>query len=428
MSAGLMNVLGFISWAARLPSAVFGFATVLTVYWFAKKFLNRSVAFISSLALITSVHFLYYSRASMLDVTTTAFITFSLISYYLAKHLYLSKAKKFGKTWYLWVLSGVFLGLGVMTKGVVGFLPLPIIGLYEIYLLATSQEKLTKGLIGKVLLLVLVSLAVFLPWHLNMYFKFGDSFLKNYLGYHVLDRALMAIEDKGRPFTWYFVVLKVSMRIWFIALIPAFFYGLVRSLRKSNVMVFLTIWAVFVFLFFSSAKSKLVWYIMPVYPAAVMIVGVFIDRFANWMFSLFSRFDTKLMRFMFYFVLTAFGLFYFFLNKDLVYTSDLTGAEAKLLELKDEEFGKDSMVYVDRIELPLVLYYSDSPFEIVDFGPLKERLKSAAPYEKVIFITKESRFRAYKEIHPSLRLEKRIEEWVLGELPERAEAPIPGEE
>ena len=66
-----MRLIGFNSWSARLPSALFGFFTVALVYLLAKKFFNKTAAFISSLALMTTVHFLYYSRASMLDVTTT---------------------------------------------------------------------------------------------------------------------------------------------------------------------------------------------------------------------------------------------------------------------------------------------------------------------------------------------------------------------
>jgi len=413
LMSGSMKLLGYTASAARLPSAIFGLATVILVYFFGSKKFDSFVGFISSLALLTTVHFLYYSRASMLDVTTAFFITASLISYYFAKE----EDKRL-----LFVLSGVSIGLAVMTKGVVGFLPFPIVGLYEAYLIVTSQQKLNVRGISNIFLIFFSSLVIFLPWHLTMYKRFGAVFFQNYIGYHVLERALIAIEDKGRPSWWYFIVMKVSMRIWFIAFIPAFFYGVFKMLKKHKGVAFLTIWFSFIFIFFSLAKSKLVWYIIPVYPVASIICALFIKESLDYIFGLVSKYYTSINRFLAVFGLSAFGLFYFFLNRDLVYTPDLTGAQAELLILKDTKFGKDTKVYADRIELPLVLFYSDGPFEVVDFGPLGEVLAlGAINNSEVVFITKESRFWTYKEKYPSLNLEQQINEWVLGSLPEKVE-------
>lgn len=413
--SGLMNLFGYSSWSVRLPSAIFGLSTVVMVYYFAKKLFGKGAAFISSLALLTTVHFLYYSRASMLDVTVTFFITSSLITYYLAREKFQDgKDSKFS---WLWVLSGVLVGLGIMTKGIVGLLPLPIMGIYEIYLILTSQQKLSFKLLVPYLSMLLALLVVSMPWHYYMYSRFGDEFLQNYIGYHVLDRALSSIEDKGRPFWWYLVVLKVSMRIWFIALIPSFFYSLFKFFKKNNKFVFLFIWSAFIFLFFSAAKSKLVWYIMPVYPAVVVLIGAFSKDLLDFVLSKVSNWDTFLGRFLIYFFVMVFALFYFFLNKELVYTSDLTGSQAKLLKLKDEVFGAQTKVYADRIELPLILYYSDGPFEVVDFTPLKNILAKSEGSRQIVFITKESRFRSFKEDHPQLILKQQINEWVLGYLP-----------
>jgi len=63
-----MKILGFNSWAARLPSAIFGFSTVLLVYLFGKKLFNKTAAFISSLALMTTVQFLYYPKHGIQNI------------------------------------------------------------------------------------------------------------------------------------------------------------------------------------------------------------------------------------------------------------------------------------------------------------------------------------------------------------------------
>lgn len=256
-----------------------------------------------------------------------------------------------------------------------------------------------------------------MPWHLIMYQKFGFSFIKNYLVYHVIDRATSAIEDKGRPLFWYLTVMKVSMRIWFIALIGSYGYTLYRIFRKSSKHAFLLIWFLTIFLIFSVSKSKLIWYIVPIYPVAALIVGDFIDVVITAFIDKFKllKHGYVLKAFVLYFLL-IFSLFYLFLNREKVYTSDLTGSQAELLIKKNQVYPKQK-VFLDRIELPLALYYSDGSFDIVEYGPLKEKIRDAGYNTSILFITKESRFRSFLEINPNLQLVEQIKEWVLGYMP-----------
>jgi len=267
IEVGMMRIFGFGSFGVRFPSAVFGFLTILLTYFFAKKLFGKGAAFISALTLVTTIHFLQYTRYAMLDVTLTFFITLSLYLYWLAKE----KEKT-----YFWILSGVAAGLGVMTKGVVGLLPLAVIGLNEISLIIFKEHKLSFKNFAKYLILGISFLLVCLPWHIEMYRRFGSNFINSYLVYHVFDRAREAVEDKGQPWYWYFIVLKVSMRIWFIALLGAFPLSLFFLLKKSRRHLFLVIWAAIIFTFFSISKSKVVWYIIPIYPVLSMMVGNFI--------------------------------------------------------------------------------------------------------------------------------------------------------
>jgi len=384
MVSGLMNLLGFNSWAARLPSAVFGFLTVLLVYAFARKFFNKTSAFISSLALVTTVHFLYYSRAAMLDVTTTFFITLSLYLYW--------KAKENNKILF-WVLSGLSTGLAVMTKGVVGLLPFLVIGIYELILIFAFKEKLNKGKLLRYLLTFISMLVVALPWHLVMYQKFEMAFIDKYFLYHVWDRAVMEIEDKGKPFFWYLTVMKVSMRIWFIALLGAFPFTVFKGFKKDKKYVFLLIWALSIFLFFSSAKSKLIWYIIPIYPAVSMMVGAFSEQFLGFIMKKIKIFDNVSFKFLALSFVLVFSLFYLFLNREKVYPSDLNGAPAVLLMEKDKVFGVEKTVYLDRIDIPTALFYTEGPFIITDVNVNDpDRVPDVSAGEPLIFISKKGRY------------------------------------
>jgi 4-amino-4-deoxy-L-arabinose transferase-like glycosyltransferase len=399
MMSGMMNLLGFGSLAARLPSAIFGFLTVIVTFIFANKLFGKSAGFFAAFILVTTTQFLYYSRTSMLDVSTTFFITSSLYFYYTSTLLH-SRKRLF--------ISGLLAGSSVMIKGVVGLLPVAVIGIYEITQLFISPKETRESFVSLVkrgLVFLIGLLIISAPWHLEMYRRFGPAFWNNYIGYHVLDRATSAIEDKGRPFFWYVTVIKVSMRIWFVALIPSIIYLLIKVLKREKPLIFLAIWMSVIFLVFSSATSKLVWYIIPIYPVAAIITGLFIKKLFDFLFNFLKMKNYMMYKFYFTFVFVIFGLGYLYFVKNLVYTSDLTGSEARLIMEKDIKFEKSDVLYADRIELPLLLYYSDGPFKIIDFHPdKKDRVPESVYNKPLILLTKKGRYKdtvvgkAYKPV------------------------------
>lgn len=423
LMAFLMNMGGFTSLMARLPSAFFGFGGIILAYLLGKKLVNKTAGLFAAFALGTTTQYLYYARTSMLDVTSAFFIALALYLYLLARE----KNKII-----LWLAGGLAIGLSVMTKGVIGLFPFGIIAVYEFYQLLVERKNYPFKIIVKLVLMGLVAFLVFMPWHIEMFKRFGDAFIQKYLLYHVFDRALQDIEDKGRPFWWYLIVLKVSMRTWFVVLMAAFPYALanllpteklakllkVKDVQKlaslklaasSKHLVFLLIWIGLVFLMFSAATSKLVWYIIPIYLPLCIVIGAFIAKVLE-----LKYFNNVVLKSLLV-ILIIFGqLFYLFLNKNLVYTSDLTGSQALLLQTKDKKFGVATPVLLDKIELPLAAFYTDGPFELVEFSQLREKAKNRAPDTGVFFIDKESRLRKLQELYGGIIFNDQIKEWQIG--------------
>lgn len=410
-TAFLFKIFGPTEFAVRLTSALFGFASVFLTYAFARRLWGKIAGFVSGLCLLTTFHFLYYSRTGMLDVTATFFILLSFYSYYLFS--------KFGFRMRYMLMAGLSCGLAVMTKGVVGLIPLMVIMFHLVLsfapgLLCRPSELSKKKIVLGAIIFGLSALVVVLPWHLYMHFTYPD-FLKTYLGYHVIDRAATSIEDKGRPFFWYIEVAKVSMRVWFVCLLPSlvfFLFSLIKYKKQRVELTLLVLWIFITFILFSSAVSKLIWYIMPLYPVLALICGFFVAYVIHNLARVTKR--VFLVKFGMLSAVLVFVLGYLFINRGLVYVSDLTGSQAILLQTKDAILGTDTKVYADRIEYPLLFFYTRGPFEVVDFGPLFTYLQLAqinkAP---LVFITKESRLRSFQETYPNLRLIEQKKEWVL---------------
>ncbi len=190
-----------------------------------------------------------------------------------------------------------------------------------------------------------------------------------------------------------------------------------RGLAKDKRLVFLIIWLIFIFLFFSISKSKLVWYIIPIYPVAAIIVGTFIEKTLQFVTRKIVFLQGRLAKVLILYTLVFFSLTYLFINKELIYTSDLTGAESEAVVAKDRIFGTAKVVLVDKIELPVILFYTDGPFRQLQFADLQKILNDQGYSSDIIFITKESRFAKFKSTIPKLILEFQDKEWVLGYAP-----------
>jgi len=383
LMAMFMKLLGFTSLAARLPSALLGFGTVIVTYLLGKKLFGTLAGYLAALSLVTGIHFLYYSRAAMTDVAVTFFISLSIYLFLLAK-------EKQGLINYF--CTGLAVGLAVMAKGVIGVLPLMIFSFYDIYLLWADKKSSLSKLVKPYVVILLAVVLIALPWHLLMYLRYGRTFLDTYLLYHVVDRATQAIEEKGQPFYWYVTVIKVSMRIWFPGLLAALPLFVIKSLKKERAYALFSIWFLLVFLLFSAATSKIIWYVIPLYPAAAIMVGALAQRLYEWLSRKEPVLKEPTVTFLFVFGLTLFSLMYLFYVRNLVYTSDLTGSEASLMEIKDAKLGTDDVFTIDRVPLPLVLYYTDSPYNIVDFEPTKGRTPAQSYDKRVIVLAKRGRF------------------------------------
>ncbi|CUH94000.1 putative membrane protein [Propionispora sp. 2/2-37] len=270
--AGTFNLLGIHELAARLPSAVMAVACVAMVYAVNRRRFGELAGIFGALILTTSLEFFYLGKAAVTDMTLTLCLTVSLVSY-------------MEKRYYLIYL---FAALATLTKGPVGLLfPVAIIFLHMFITRNFSEIKHMHIWTGS-----LLYCGIAVPWYWFMYVMHGPVFIDTFLGFHNIMRFTSPEHPEGILWYYYLPVLIVGFFPWISVLPQAVLAACKANRREPRTLSFLLTWAVFIFAFFSISQTKLVSYILPMFPPVAMIVGWYVARIAcayrqrGWLVSL----------------------------------------------------------------------------------------------------------------------------------------------
>lgn len=260
--------LGDGVWALRIWSALAGLATtVLLGLWAWQLWQKRWLALLAVVVFATGRYVFYHAfRTGEADGLLTFFVTLALYAYW----------RSWSAPRWLW-LAGAATGLAVMTKSAGGLLPGLII---LVHLLATRRWTYRKNdVLGALGMLLLITL----PWHALEWLRHGSQFWRDYVGLHVVARATGELHNQGVGPFWYVGIFLKRFYPWSVFFPFAFLSALARlRTRGQQPEGLLVAWFVVTFLVFSLAKTKFDWYLLPLYPAATLLV-------TPWLATLTSR-------------------------------------------------------------------------------------------------------------------------------------------
>ena len=256
-------VFGFTEFAARLPAAVLGSGCVVVTYLLGRKMFGPTVGIMGAVILATAIEFIVLSRTVVHDISLVFFVTLALYLFYLGYKEDRHRKRN------LLLFYGA-LGFAVLSKGPVGLaLPAMIIGLYLI--VERNLKFIMKMQIGWG---ILIFLAVASPWYILIGLKNPD-----YAGYFFVEQNLGSFlssdAQHSNPFYYYIPVLFGGFFPWSCFLPLALIYAVRRKFKSIHESTaYLVIWFSIVFIFFSIAGSKLATYILPLFPAASLLVAL----------------------------------------------------------------------------------------------------------------------------------------------------------
>lgn len=268
LNAASFKLFGLTELAARIPSALCGLLTILATYIIARRLYGRRTALIAALILGTSAGFVLQSRIILTDMLLTFCLTAAMGAFIIASQR--EGRRSSPVPWYAFYL---FSALAVLAKGLIGIV-FPA-GIIFFYLLLGGRWRLLREM--RIATGLVLFLAIAVPWFVAVSLK-NPEFARFFFIHEHFERFTSTVHGRYQP-PWFFLpVLAATMLPWSF-FIPG---ALTRAWRDrhhddNQAGLYLLIWAVLIFLFFSKSDSKLVPYILPIFPPLATLIANRID-------------------------------------------------------------------------------------------------------------------------------------------------------
>lgn len=265
MELGWM-VFGVSAWWARLVAPLFGLLALFITQRIARRLWpDGSAAVLAPTILLGAFYWAVFSSATMFDMLLNAFALLAVYG--------LIRVWQGGSDRYFW-LTGLGLGLGILAKGPVVFLPVAAVGLTARWWMkdtrpaTLSWRRWYTGL----LLALGVSVAVALLWLIPMAIQGGWHYFIDMTWHQTAGYTVHSFSHR-RPWWWYLPLLPVLLFPW--SLWPDGWRAsgrMARRLDLAEVRLCLA-WSIPVLILFSLISGKQPHYLLPIFPPLALLLA-----------------------------------------------------------------------------------------------------------------------------------------------------------
>ena len=281
----LMKTIGYNEIAVRLPSALAALATIVLLVLFSWKILKRPLAgFMAGLVLLATKGYVgaHVARSGDFDSLLTLWETSYLLAFFtFFCHYKINKKKK-------WLyLTALFIALASLTKGVAGFLFMPGILLFVLIFGVTNKEDIKANIPSNIFNFiswkytwraVLIALVPIISFYI-LRETYNPGYISAVLENEVGGRYLEAKGGHGFDWRHYIKWLhKENFVPWLFYVPLALLVGFWEKGRLRYLTWLLLINSIIFLAVISISKTKILWYMAPVYPSLALLVGIAFER------------------------------------------------------------------------------------------------------------------------------------------------------
>ncbi len=286
LNALSFSLFGQNELAARFPAALLGLCGILLVYHIGRKLFGRREGLYAALVLGTSIGYQVQARMNIIDMTLTFCMTATLGFFLLAIQ---DGERRKGLYYHLVYL---FAALAVLAKGLIGIV-LPGMIIF-FFLLMTKRWRLVREM--RLVTGIPLFFLVCAPWFILVSAR-NPEFTQFFFIHEHFQRFLTKVHGRYKP-PWFFIPVLLGGMIPWIFFLPEAGKALWKDRNERK--IFLALWATVIFVFFSLSNSKLVPYILPVFPVVALLVGCTLSDFIE--------LGVKPLRNMIYLAVTTLGI------------------------------------------------------------------------------------------------------------------------
>jgi len=260
----LYKLFGITEFTSRAVSAASGVGVLAVTWLIARRAYDAATGMVAAIILLCSYQFVWSSRFATTDVMLTFFLL-------LAIYGYLRLETDGPRMWYPICLA---ITAAFMIKSAAAVVAPAAIALAA----ALDGQALRWLRTRQFWLAVLLSLAVMLPWHAYMLAKHGEAFWRVYFGWNLVERATSTFDQHVGGPEYYFNRLYRYFFPW--VLLAAFAVvaeveQFVRGRTRGRIVLVFTL---VVLLLYTIVKTKLRWYIVPLYPTLALSCAALVVR------------------------------------------------------------------------------------------------------------------------------------------------------
>ena len=263
-NAVAISIFGETEFAGRFFGALWGVLGILLIYHIGRKLFGRREAILSALILGTSIGIIVQARINITDTTLTICMTACLGCFLLAIQ---ENEQNKGRYYYLFY---IFSALAVLAKGLIGIV-LPG-GIIFCFILITRRWCILREM--RLVTGIMLFLIVCAPWFIIVSIR-NPEFARFFFIHEHFERFLTKVHGRYQP-PWFFIPILIGVMLPWSFFVPAAIARIWHERKQTGAdnRLFLFLWAAIIFVFFSKSDSKLIPYILPVYPALALLIGV----------------------------------------------------------------------------------------------------------------------------------------------------------
>jgi asparagine N-glycosylation enzyme membrane subunit Stt3 len=245
----------------RFPSALYATLGVLLIYWLGRKIFDAKTALLGAAILATMMIYQDQALSARVDMTLCFFVTLNLVLFYSLYRGFLTNP-----IWFY--LFYALVGVATLAKGPLG-LVLPALVSGSFLIMQRKWDWFKKFCFHPGVILAFV-LAV--GWYVIAVTRGGEGFFNRQILQENLGRFVGG-SGHSHPIYYYIPYLFSQSLPWSLFL-PLLLWDVFKApIRPDDDRLFLKLWFLVIFVFFSISVGKRPVYLLPLFPALSLLLA-----------------------------------------------------------------------------------------------------------------------------------------------------------